>query len=130
MARGGKRQGTPGKGYANRTDLAQNRAPQTGTNTAAAGGIATPGAPVSAAAPQQEQPFVDPTDRVPRLDDPSGRPGEPVTTGLFSGPGAGPEAIGQMPPDNASSSIEAAYLAMPTPELRRVISRFRAKGAL
>ena len=129
MARGGSRQGTPGKGYSNRTDLMlpQNRQPQSGANTAAAAGQVAPPARGGAA---PEAPFVDPTTRVPRLNDPTGRPGEPVTAGLFSGPGAGPEAIGAMPPDPVQANIEAAYLAMPTPELRRVIQRFRAKGQM
>jgi hypothetical protein len=39
MPRGGPRQGTPGKGYSNRTDLALNSASQTATNTAASGGV-------------------------------------------------------------------------------------------
>lgn len=130
MARGGRRLGTPGKGYSNRTDLMQpqNRAPQSGANTAASAGQVAPPSPQGAQ--PAEAAFVDPTSRVPRLDDPTGRPGEPVTAGLFAGPGAGPEALGPLPPDPVNASIEAAYLAMPTPELRRVISRFRAKGAM
>lgn len=127
MARGGSRQGTPGKGYSNRTDLMANRQPQSGANTAAAAGQV---APPAQGGGQEQAPFVDPTTRVPKLDDPSGRPTEPVTTGLFSGPGAGPEAIGPLPPDPVAANIEAAYLAMPTPELRRVIQRFRAKGSM
>lgn len=128
MARGGSRQGTPGKGYSNRTDLIQNRQPQSGSNTAAAAGQTAPAASAGGGSGPAAAPFVDPTTRVPRLDDPSGRPGEAVTAGLFSGPGAGPEAIGAVPPDPVAASIEAAYLQMPTPELRRVIARFRSKG--
>lgn len=130
MSRGGRRQGRPGVGYANRTDLSQARMPQSGTQTAAAAGIAAPVPTSGGPAPAAAAPFVDPTTRVPALDDPTGRPGEPVTTGLFSGAGAGPEAIGYTPPDPVVTSVEAAYQAMPTPELRRAIARYRAKGAM
>lgn len=87
--RGGVRQGTPGKGYANRTDLLTNRAPNT-NNTAATGGVAAPAAPSTphgVALPVQ--PSVYPEDS-PMLSDPTQRPGEPVTAGLPMGPGPGP----------------------------------------
>ena len=91
MARGGNRQGTPGVAYPNRTDLAADYAPQTGSTTAAAGGqepvptqpppgMGSPG-PVYSLTP----------DQVPRLDDPSQRPEEPVTAGL-GGPVPGAES--------------------------------------
>lgn len=111
--RGGRRQGTPGKGYTNRTDLATNRAPQTGTTTAATGGSGMP-----------EQSFITP-DQVPRLDDPSARPAEPLTHGLSLGPGGGPEAMGPMPMNPAVQTIAAAYNANPTPELRRAMMYLR-----
>lgn len=114
-ARGGRRQGAPGKAYLNRTDLATNRAPQSGTDTAAAGGVRAPAAP---AAPPT--PYTTP-DMVPDLTDPTARPGEPVTHGLSFGPGGGPEAIGPVPISPDIATIQAAYLAHPTPELRRAI---------
>ena len=117
-ARGGRRQGTPGKAYSNRTDLALNRAPQTGLSTAAAGGIAPPAAPRPAAPPPAA--FTTP-DMVPDLTDPTARPGEPVTHGLSFGPGGGPEAIGPVPISPTIASIQAAYQANPTPELRRAM---------
>lgn len=113
-ARGGRRQGTPGKAYSNRTDLAQNMAGQQGTVTAAAGGIKAP------AAPAPPQSFTTP-DMIPSLTDPTARPGEPVTHGLSYGPGGGPEAIGPVPINPTIASIQAAYLANPTPELRRAM---------
>ena len=113
MPRGGKREGTPGVGYSNRTDLGQNYQPQTGTTTAAAGGQTAPAAP-----PQRT--LVTP-DMIPKLNDPSGRPGEPVTTGLNAGAGAGPAAIGGVPPNPQMSQLRAAYLANPTPELERAL---------
>lgn len=81
MPRGGKRQGTPGKAFSNRTDLAQNYAPDA-TGQAAAGGMQRP--------PQQPQ--YSPEDS-PMLSDPTQRPGEPITAGLPTGPGPGPEAL-------------------------------------
>lgn len=124
MARGGARKGTPGKGYSNRTDLLTNRqGASEAPFGAASGGVA----------PQQAQqptgPQVFPED-IPKLNDPTARPAEPVTAGLWSGPGAGPEAIGYVPPDEVAMKLEAAYLLMPTPELRNVIRRFQAKGVL
>jgi len=113
-ARGGRREGTAGKSYTNRTDLLVQRAPQTGLQTAAAGGL-PPVAP--AAAP----PAMITPDQVPRLDDPTARPLEPVTHGLAYGPGGGPEAVGPIPVNPTVASVQAAYLANPTPELRRAL---------
>lgn len=84
MPRGGRRQGTPGRGYANRTDLALD--PNMAQNTAASGGMAapvqaTPQGPV-AAAPQMF-PYATPDDS-PNLTTPSERPDEPVTAGIGS----------------------------------------------
>ena len=117
-ARGGRRQGAPGRSYTNRTDLALNRAPQVGTDTAAAGGIKAPAAPAAPMAPPT--PMVTP-DMVPSLTDPTARPNEPVTHGLSYGPGGGPEAIGPVPLNPTLATITAAYLANPTPELRRAM---------
>lgn len=117
-ARGGRRQGQPGKSYTNRTDLASNRVGQSGVNTAAAGGVV---APRPQAAPPAAPPQYTTPDQVPKLDDPTARPNEPVTHGLAYGPGGGPEAIGPVPTDPTMATIQAAYLAHPTPELRRAI---------
>ena len=88
--RGGKRQGTPGKGYTNRTDLNVARAPQSGLKTAAAGGLPTP-AP-AAPAPTQNlspaRPSLTP-DQTPSVMTP-GNPAIPLQDGLATGPGAGP----------------------------------------
>ena len=75
---GGVRQGTPGKGYANRTDLAVK--PDMSQNTAATGGME---------APVQEQNFPTPDDS-PNLTDPTQFPDEPITAGLPMGAGPGP----------------------------------------
>lgn len=69
---GGKRQGTPGKAYSNRTDLMQNYDMSSGT-----GG----GGPIEA-----EQSWTKPDD-LPSLDSPTKYPDQPITSGLNVGPG-------------------------------------------
>lgn len=87
MPRGGPRKGTPGKGYANRTDLGQS--PNMQRNTAATGGMAAPPPPQQ---PQGQMPTRFPEDS-PMLTDPTQRPGEPITAGLPTGDGPGPGAL-------------------------------------
>ena len=87
MARGGRRQGTPGRGYGNRTDLIS--APDMSQNTAATGGGQDAGG-VPMQAPQR--PLSTPDD-TPNMTDPTNRPQEPVTAGLAYGPGPGREAM-------------------------------------
>lgn len=82
MPRGGRRQGTPGKAYANRTDMGMN---YNNAQSAASGGMS---------APRDQQPAIPvyPED-TPMLLDPTQRPEEPLTVGLSSGPGPGPEIL-------------------------------------
>lgn len=121
MPRGGRRQGTPGKAYANRTDLTS----QYGPGSAAAGGMEP--------SPQQ-QPLMPPpvtADMVPNLADPTQRPNEPVTAGLSVGPGPGPEALGPMPPapmDPVRMAVQAMMLVAPNPDLVRVLNRLQYEG--
>lgn len=84
MPRGGKRQGTPGKAYANRIDMAIDYDMQQDA-TPAAGGME---------APREQQPMLSvyPED-IPNLTDPTARPDEPITDGLPIGMGRGPEAL-------------------------------------
>jgi hypothetical protein len=82
MPRGGKRQGTPGKAYTNRTDMGQNYDMEAGSP--AAGGVEAP-----AAVPQMGPG----PDDVPSLTTPTQRPGEPITSGLSVGAGPGREAL-------------------------------------
>lgn len=79
--RGGARQGTPGKGYSNRTDMLSNY--DQAENTAATGGMTAPAAPVMAPPPQTP-------DDTPGLSDPTMYPDEPITAGLPIGAGPGP----------------------------------------
>ena len=89
MPRGGKRQGTPGKAYANRTDMASNY--DNADKSAAAGGIAPP-----PATPEPAPIFASPEDS-PNLLDPTNNPDQPITDGLAYGAGRGPEALGNDP---------------------------------
>lgn len=127
MPRGGRRTGTPGKNYTNRTDLAMNRSTlpvmaatgqQYGKATAqreaqralpmaAAPLPATGGAPaVSRQVPQQMPGQVTP------LDAPSQRPGEPVTAGVPVGAGPGPEVLGPLAQSEDGVEDLAMYLPM------------------
>jgi len=122
MPRGGKRQGTQGKGYSNRTDLAQDYAP--GGNPATGG----------MDAPATQQPFMGPrigADQVPNLGDATQRPDIPVTAGLSVGAGPGPEAMPPMPPDPSDpvrQVIQAMLLMGPNPDLVRVLARMDYEG--
>lgn len=107
--RGGRRQGTPGKGYTNRTDLANDYAQSSPAATPASAGAGTQGAPRTT-----------PED-LPKLDDPSAYPQRPVTDGLTNGPGQGPQAIPMPPADDSINALRAAYYANPTPQLERVL---------
>lgn len=79
--RGGTRQGTPGKGYSNRTDMLSNY--DQAENTAASGGMTAPAAAPMAPPPQTP-------DDTPGLSDPTMYPDEPITAGLPIGAGPGP----------------------------------------
>lgn len=122
MPRGGKRQGTQGRAYSNRTDLTSNY----GANgSPAAGGME---------APREQTPLMGPgigADMVPNLGDPSMRPDEPVTAGLSVGPGSGPEALGPMPPpptDPVRQVVLAMMQVAPNPDLIRVLARLDYEG--
>ena len=82
--RGGKREGTPGKGYSNRTDL-------TSSYDMAAGSPATGGQE----APANSEPLQLPVspDQLPNITTPTQRPNEPITDGLPIGDGRGMEAM-------------------------------------
>lgn len=121
---GGIRQGTTGAQYQNRSDLrdpgnetvkgqpygqaaaqqaAQRAIPITPPPTAAPGpGQAPAAAPGPSAQPQPapSTPAQVPQGMAPgelKFMHPTDRPGEPVTSGLNVGPGAGPEALNAMP---------------------------------
>jgi hypothetical protein len=109
MPRGGKRTGTPGKGYTNRTDLGMRYTPQedAGMATPAAGGVTPP----------RSQPPMPPVyaDDIPNLMDPTSRPGEPITDGLRLGPGRGPDALQNRDPRNMETSRLKKWLPLLDP---------------
>jgi hypothetical protein len=129
VARGGRRQGKPGKAYPNRTDLngpttipgqeygaqaEQLRSQQAVPVQQAPGDLAA----LLAGAPRPDQ--------VPSLlSEPSARPNEPLTAGLPTGPGPGPEALaspgmfGQRRP--GLDELEALYQVFPFEGIRRLL---------
>lgn len=143
---GGHRQGTPGKAYANRTDLMNDYAPTQGLQTPAIGGLnpnpmpatgpppptGVPQAAVSqvGTAPGPPGPLVTP-DQVTPMDAPTDRPYEPVTAGMAGGPGVGPEALA-FPPvamqwmNTRDALTQMASAPTASPMLQVMAQRFRA----
>jgi len=132
--RGGPRAPTPGRTYANRTDLgsqpasappgleygarkrlleAQGAQPMAGSTS---GAVASRGGPPLA---QRLAPG-----EVPSLDAPSAHPDEPVTAGLASGPGPGPESmtVGAYGPESLSL-LRLVYSRFPSEDIRRLIEQ-------
>lgn len=111
--RGGSRQGKPGKAYPSRTDLSAPK-PEAGINRPAPGqqyGAATQQAAAMKAVPVQAPKGPDMAtldaqamngwEPVPGSPTETTRPDEPVTAGLATGPGPGPEVLPQIgPPPN------------------------------
>lgn len=106
MPRGGKRQGTPGKAYTNRTDMGVNYDMQAGSP--ASGGVK---------APPQAQPIQLPVypDQIPSLSTPTQRPEEPITDGLPIGPGRGVEALGAFDPRKIETQRLKRWLPLLSP---------------
>lgn len=104
MPRGGPRQGTPGKGYSNRTDLDTN---YNNSTSAASGGIK----------PSITQNPILPVypDDTPNLMDPTNNPGESVTSGLKSGAGPGPESMSGFDPRVAETQALRRWLPLLEP---------------
>lgn len=139
MPRGGRRNGTPGTNYSNRTDLAVPAQAATGQQYGKATAQlasqrqlpmarpATDAVPTAAPAPSgpPAAPMPQPGSLTP-LDAPTSRPGEPLTAGMAVGGGAGAEAnpfsqVGSE--DDAIMAIRAAYSAYPSEELRAILER-------
>lgn len=138
MPRGGRRSGSAGKTYSNRTDLNTSRGPlpvraatgqQYGKATeqmAAQRALPMGPPPGPAVAPPMAAGAGGATPPAPAgplpgelgpLDAPTSRPGEPVTAGVPVGPGPGTEVLG-LPDENG-----AADLAMYLPLLEMMASR-------
>lgn len=112
MPRGGRRSGTPGRAYGNRSDL--NRAPSGGQyGDRAATQARLDAVPITPPAPPpMAQPAQQPLQAPPPLDRPTDRPMEPITSGLPTGPGPGPEALGLPGGPNPDLANMAEYLPM------------------
>lgn len=112
MPRGGKRRGTPGKGYANRIDMGMDymSQEQAGMNTPASGGVKPP----SRRSMEEMMLSVYPED-IPNLTDPTQRPNEPITDGLATGPGRGPDALVNRDPRNMETSMLKKWLPLLDP---------------
>lgn len=140
MPRGGRRGGTPGKAYPNRSDLqtaqpvstvpnqpygqagqqaeAQKVAPLAGKGAgmppppAAAGGGQGPMPPQMGPPPKP-------------LDAPTDKPGQPLMAGAPIGPGPGPEALPnvQQPTDVLGLFLREMYRAEPSEDIRQLIQQ-------
>lgn len=112
MPSGGVREPTPGTTYTNRSDLAVKAAPGQTYGEA--------GAQVAA---QQAVPLQGPSGPAPGsltpLTAPTQRPGEPITAGLSTGPGPGPEALGIQ--NSLLAQLRAMYAQYPSRDLLRLI---------
>ena len=121
MPRGGKRTGTPGTAYANRTDLAK---PALGVQTPTYGDKAAQRRAVEAVPLPRPQgpgpmPRVDPAPAPPipgqsPFDRPTDRPQEPLTAGMAQGAGPGPGIL-QPAVDPVVETLRAAIARFPTP---------------
>lgn len=140
MPRGGRRSGRAGKAYSNRSDLRGGPLPVTTAPSAGYGDrVAQERAQQAVPMAAQPSPAVPtpleiaqrfssqappPTGPVPgELGDflrPSERPGEPLTAGLVSGPGPGPEALG-MSGNPDRDELGAIYARFPSEGLRELL---------
>lgn len=140
MARGGRRAGSRGAGYTNRTDL-QSALPLNAPQGLPYGDrqkliqaqravpmAPAPSPPVSPAPPPPSTggaggpPLPTPGARGPLLR-PTERPDEPVTAGLPTGPGPGPEALGPLSRPGGGSTVAGLLQTLAsspnaTPEVR------------
>ncbi len=135
MPRGGRRQGTPGKAYGNRSDLNQPVTVAAGqpygerrAQEAAQKAIPLPAAPPVPAPPPPPAPgsfgaFTRPTEF----------PNEPLTAGMPIGPGPGPEAMagiaGLSADDQVLAELKGMYRASPNRDLARLIAYAERRGA-
>jgi hypothetical protein len=132
LPRGGRRAGRPGTLYPQRSDLRRPLPPTAptglpyGQHAALVDaqrqvpmGPAGPPAPGSAAPPPAAPPPPVLPGSLGAFDRPSERAGEPVTAGLPTGPGPGPEVLGAMNPTH--DELRALYRAFPNEDLRELL---------
>jgi hypothetical protein len=141
MPRGGRRSGTPGAQYGNRSDLQNGARPlpvstmagqQYGKATAQADAqkalpmAGTPLPPLPQGQPEAPPPLT-PAD-VPSLSDPSTRPDEHVMSGAPVGPGPGPALPIPAQYATARDLLTGALSASPNPEVQYLLSQMQARG--
>lgn len=148
MPRGGRRSGQVGKPYPNRRDLRTKQAPKAAqgqpygeakqqldaqraiplSRTPAPQGV-RPGPPETAAVAGM---VGGGSVSVPPLNAPSARPNEPITAGLRTGPGPGPEALNlpvqSSEDDQMLAVLRAFHQAYPNSDIARLISEVTARG--
>ena len=107
--RGGRRQGTPGKAYSNRTDLQMQPNMESGVSPAT-GGLETPSEQRDARPVMPVYP-----DQIPGLSTPTQRPTEPISDGLAMGPGRGPEALTNYDPRRGETQQLKRWLPLMEP---------------
>ncbi len=131
--RGGPRQGAPGKAYTNRSDMTQ--APravpgqtygQAGAQLASQQSVPLPaGAPAGGGGAPSAVQGQSPAPPLTPINAPTQRPGEPLTTGIASGPGLGPEALGMAPaPEDPTIHILKGILSRyPNPAIAALLAQ-------
>lgn len=119
--RGGRRSGRPGAAYAQRSDLnAKPRLAEQRPQPVRVARGGTYGTRQQSEAAQRAVPLPE----VVPLDAPTARPDEPLTAGLPSGPGPGPEALGMVGPGNPKlSKLKAMFAADPDEDLGWLIAQ-------
>lgn len=128
--RGGRRQGTPGKTYGNRSDLRATKAQPVRTAPSGSYGEATASAEAQKALPlpQSAPPPMDPMAMASPppmpgarpINRPTERPAEPLTAGMAMGAGPGPSAA--MPAvDPVVETLRAAYRAFPNESIAALL---------
>lgn len=135
MPRGGRRSGTAGKAYPNRSDMRPGPiavAPSQTYGDGVAQAAAQQAIPVPTASPthppasapgQAPPPQMAPPDPG-LLTQPTTRPNEPVTAGLPIGPGPGPASLATgHPDDQVLANLYRAYQTAPTEGLRALIEQ-------
>lgn len=134
MPRGGKRTGSPGTNYSNRSDLASpgiatyKGLPYGGQTQLTQDQQAVPVGPPptpGAGGPAPQAPQGPTPGSLGALGAPSARPLEPVTHGLPSGPGGGPEVMPGAP--NVAKDLIARIAAQPlaSPDLQKLLNSFQ-----
>lgn len=121
---GGYRQGTPGKQYSQRTDLARDRQP-TRVTKGKEYGKRQAAEQSQAAMPLPDMSRIPKPGSVPSLTAPTERPNEPVTAGIPIGAGPGPSSLSVPAAAGSQALFDLRALAAQYPDyegLYRIIA--------